>query len=230
MANYQLVLIDLDDTLTDSTPAERACFRMACEKAGLPYSDEFYDAFNRISWDLWYEYEAGLKTQAHVLRERFHVLFAGIGKTPEEGDRFGADYIEALQTKTPLLPHAREVLEELSKRAVIGLATNGVSATQNRRLDVLQIRPFIKYVFISEDMAMRKPQKAYFDMALAEAGVTDRSRCLMVGDSLAADIKGANNAGIDCVWFNPQGLPCTDDTLKITYTIRALPELLDIVR
>ena len=74
---------------------------------------------------------------------------------------------------------------------------------------MLQIRPFIKYVFISEDMAMRKPQKAYFDMALAEAGVTDRSRCLMVGDSLAADIKGANNAGIDCVWFNPQGLPCT---------------------
>lgn len=230
MANFELVLIDLDDTLTDSTPAERNCFRMTCEKEGIPYSDEFYDTFNKISWEKWYEYEAGLKTQAQVLRERFHVLFEIIGKTPEEGERFGEEYAEALRTKTPLLPHAKEVLETLSERTVIGLATNGVSSTQNRRLDVLGIRPYIKYVFISEDMAMRKPEKAYFDMALQEAGVTDRSRCIMIGDSLQADIAGANNAGIPCVWFNPEGKPCEDPTLTIDYTIGSLPELLDIIR
>lgn len=230
MANFELVLIDLDDTLTDSTPAERACFRAVCEKEGIPYSDEFYDTFNKISWEKWYEYEAGLKTQACVLRERFHVLFEGIGRTPEQGDRFGAAYAQALQTKTPLLPHAKEVLKTLSERTVIGLATNGVSATQNRRLDVLGIRPYIKYVFISEDMAMRKPEKAYFDMALKQAGVSDRSRCIMVGDSLQADIGGANNAGIPCVWFSPEGRPCEDSHLTIDYTIRSLPELLDIIR
>lgn len=229
MANFDLVLIDLDDTLTDSTPAERECFRLACEAHGIPFSDEFYNRFNEISWAVWYEYEAGLKKQADILVERFHLLFDEIGRTHDEGERFGESYAEYVKTKTPLLPHAKEVLETLSKRTVVGLATNGVSATQNRRLDVLEIRQYIPHVFISEDMAMRKPEKAYFDMAMKEAGVTDKSRVLMVGDSLSADIRGANNTGIPCVWFNPAHLSCTDDTLRIDYTIDNLQALLDIV-
>ena len=28
----------------------------------------------------------------------------------------------------------------------------------------------------------------------------------MIGDSLTADIQGGNNAGIDSIWFNPNGL------------------------
>ena len=33
----------------------------------------------------------------------------------------------------------------------------------------------------------------------------DRSRTLIIGDSLTSDIQGGFNAGIDTCWFNPKG-------------------------
>ena len=50
----------------------------------------------------------------------------------------------------------------------------------------------------------------------------------MIGDSLATDIRGANNAGLQCCWFNPGGKLRPED-LRIDYEISDLRELLEIV-
>ena len=52
--------------------------------------------------------------------------------------------------------------------------------------------------------------------------------CLVIGDSLSTDIRGANNAGLRCCWFNPGGTPRPED-LRIDYEIADLRQLLDIV-
>ncbi|MFR1616881.1 MAG: HAD family hydrolase [Dysosmobacter welbionis] len=52
--------------------------------------------------------------------------------------------------------------------------------------------------------------------------------CLVIGDSLSKDIRGANNAGLPCCWYNPAGKARPED-LRIDYEIRDLRELLDIV-
>ena len=51
---------------------------------------------------------------------------------------------------------------------------------------------------------------------------------LVIGDSLTTDIRGANNAGFPCCWFNPGGAAAPPD-LTIDYEIHDLRELLDIV-
>ena len=38
---------------------------------------------------------------------------------------------------------------------------------------------------------------------LKNSGVTIFMNCLVIGDSLSADIKGAQNAGLDSLWYNP---------------------------
>ena len=43
-------------------------------------------------------------------------------------------------------------------------------------------------------------------MPLRDLGITNKSRVLMVGDDLLADIKGGLNAGVDTCWFNPGNL------------------------
>ncbi len=48
----------------------------------------------------------------------------------------------------------------------------------------------------------------------------------MVGDSLAADIAGANAVGIDSVFFNRTGM---QKSSAATYTIFSLSELLQIL-
>ena len=50
----------------------------------------------------------------------------------------------------------------------------------------------------------------------------------MIGDSLSSDIRGANNYGLPCCWYNPKGQPRPDD-LRIDYEITDLRELLYIV-
>lgn len=47
-----------------------------------------------------------------------------------------------------------------------------------------------------EPIYLGKPYRAIYDYAAGRLGVTDRSRILCVGDSLASDIRGANNAGM----------------------------------
>ena len=41
-----------------------------------------------------------------------------------------------------------------------------------------------------------------FEHVLKDLGITNRSRVLVVGDDLLADIKGGQNAGLDTCWFN----------------------------
>ena len=51
---------------------------------------------------------------------------------------------------------------------------------------------------------------------------------LMIGDSLTADIQGGNNAGIDSIWFNPNGL--VNETPAVpTYQVKNYQEILTIL-
>jgi putative hydrolase of the HAD superfamily len=49
----------------------------------------------------------------------------------------------------------------------------------------------------------------------------------MVGDDLEVDIIGARNAGIDQVYFNPEGMPHGEE---VSYEISSLAELKDIAQ
>jgi len=73
----------------------------------------------------------------------------------------------------------------------------------------------------SENAGHQKPDVRIGAKALAEAGCTP-GKALMVGDDFEVDIAGARNAGIDQVFFNPNGL---DRPFKPTYEIRDLMEL-----
>jgi HAD superfamily hydrolase (TIGR01459 family) len=46
-----------------------------------------------------------------------------------------------------------------------------------------------------------KPHPPIYEAAMANAGLTDRSRVLAVGDGLQTDIRGACNAGIDALFI-----------------------------
>ena len=53
-------------------------------------------------------------------------------------------------------------------------------------------------------------------------------RVLIVGDSLTSDMRGGNNAGILCCWYNPRHLE-NDKGLKLDYIIDDLNEVRGIL-
>jgi FMN phosphatase YigB (HAD superfamily) len=73
-----------------------------------------------------------------------------------------------------------------------------------------------------------KPHRSIFEEALRLAGVA-AGESLMVGDSLAADVRGALNAGLDAVLLRRSGEipPGVPEGVPVIRTLGELPGLLD---
>ena len=83
-------------------------------------------------------------------------------------------------------------------------------------------------IFISMELGVQKPLPAYFDRVCTALGITDRSRAVMVGDSLTSDIRGGHDARLDTIWFNQKGLPLTGPAAP-TYTVSGYDDVLAIL-
>lgn len=225
--NYPYLLFDADDTLFDFPAASSRAFAAMCEAHGLPDSAETRRLYHEINLELWAAFDRGEVSKDFVTLERF-VRFLealGLSRDPAACNR---DYLAALGSAVYPLPHAEEVCRVLAQTHQLYIITNAVASVQRSRLRGSVFAPLITDAFISEDAGASKPSRAYYDYVLSRIPGAGPLNCLVIGDSLATDIRGANNAGLPCCWFNPAGRPRQAD-LRIDYEIRDLRELLAIV-
>lgn len=88
---------------------------------------------------------------------------------------------------------------------LVGVVTNGLTTTQNSKIDRTGLRRHVDAVCVSETVGVWKPDPAIFDAALRGLGVDpadDRSGYWMVGDALHADVAGGSAAGIRTIWLS----------------------------
>lgn len=84
-------------------------------------------------------------------------------------------------------------------------------------------------VLISAEVGMRKPHPHIFKIALTLCN-TPPENTVMVGDTLEADILGANNAGMTSVWVTRRASPDTNHAdIQPDASAAALIELPDIL-
>ena len=119
------------------------------------------------------------------------------------------------------------MLTQLSARYKLAIATNGLTLVQRARLKKSGFLPLLSGVFISQEMGVQKPHRAYYESIFAFFGDTAREKYLMIGDSLSADIAGGYNAGIDTCWYHPAG--AEEANPQPTYTVRGFDELLELL-
>ena len=227
MSRYQYLLFDADNTLFDFDAANHNAFARVCEYCGLTYSEELYEFYESINRPLWHQLDLGEVTKEFLVVERFRRFLApkGIDRDPAECNRI---QLAGLGSSTALLPHALEVIETLAKTHKLYIVTNAVASVQRSRLANSTIAPYITAAFISEEAGAAKPSRAYFDYVFARIDGITPENCLVIGDSLSSDIKGANNAGLPCCWYNLKNESRPAD-LAIDYEIGDLRELYDIV-
>ena len=224
---YRYLLFDADNTLFDFDSSERAAFHELLDSIGVSFSDSLYEIYhekNAISWRM---LERGETTTDELRGLRFAMFLdeAGldVGLTAAEVSRI---YESCLGRQSILLPGALETVRELSGRYTLLLITNGLVNIQRKRFEASLIRPYFKEAYISEEIGHKKPELAYFETVLAAEGITERGECLVIGDSLTADIDGALASGIDCCWLD-SGADVGDRQIK--YRIRNIVELKDIL-
>ena len=137
-------------------------------------------------------------------------------------------YENELANHADLMPGALTALEELGEVATLAIVSNGATQVQESRIAASGIGRFMDGVYISEKVGAAKPSPKLLDYAIRDLGLTNRSRVLMVGDDLLADIKGGINAGIDTCWVNFANEE-NKTGIQPKYTVHSYEELYRVV-
>lgn len=220
---YQNVLIDADNTLLDFDAAERQALRRTMERRGLPYNEETQARYRAINRELWDAFHRGEVDQGWLKGERFRRFGAELGWSGDER-AWDEEYLDALGDCPDLLPGALELLARIKPYCRIALATNGLQKVQRKRLENNPVMDYLDGVFISQELGVGKPHKAYFDQVLAAMHAAPEAT-VMVGDDLLSDIQGAINAGLDSIWYSKKG----EKSPLPTYTVTTLGDVAKIV-
>lgn len=221
---YDVLLCDADNTIFDFTKAEENAFAIACAHAGIDGAERLLPVYADINSAMWKLLELGGITQSVLRVRRFELFLTAIGRTDIDARDMGDTFAGALGRQSVPLPGAVEAVARWSRVLPVVIVTNGISKVQHGRMEGSEVRHFISGMVISEEVGAAKPDPRMLELAMEKAGVTDRRRALMLGDSLSSDIAAAANAGVDACWFNPRGARNVKG-LPVRYEIRSLDEV-----
>lgn len=199
---YRAILFDADETLFDFQAGNRNAVNRLMDELGY-FDPDRYDQYEAINLECWRALEKGQMTHGQLQLARFVRFF---DRYPVPGDaKWAAErFPELLARQSILLPHAEAVVREIAAKLPVVIVTNGATRTQRGRMAMSPIRDLISGLVISQEAGVSKPRPELFHMALEPLGVRPRD-ALMIGDGVNSDIRGANNAGIDACWYNPEG-------------------------
>ncbi|SNR43332.1 HAD family hydrolase [Halorubrum vacuolatum] len=221
MASFDAVLFDLDGTLCRRTQDTQAMYERAFERAGeVPFGDP--DA-------LWAALDGPPDHDDIVgyFGAGFARVAAQHGRSDADPLALGRALEEAIDDRAvELLPGAGEAVEHAATNGPIGVVTNGPERGQRTKLDALGIADAFDVLVYAGDLPRSKPHAAPFDRALDAVGVTPE-RALYVGNKLAYDVAGAQNAGLAAAWLRGDA---EAGAYNPEYTIGSLTELPDIIR
>ena len=220
---FEFLFLDLDDTILDFQKAEHIALSKTLRSFGLEPTETVLKRYNLINKAHWEALERKELTREQVLVGRFQVLFEEMGIAVEPVQVARA-YENNLSIGHYFLPGAEEAVESLSKKYKLYLASNGTAKVQAGRLASAGISRFFEEVFVSQEIGANKPSVEYFERCFAQIPGFDKSKAIIVGDSLTSDILGGQNAGIATCWVNPQhkeGKP----GIRVDYEIEALSQL-----
>ncbi|MCK3904471.1 noncanonical pyrimidine nucleotidase, YjjG family [Streptococcus suis] len=227
--SYKYLLFDLDHTLLDFNQGEEVALTQFLEFMDVEDIEAFKAIYRPLNQGMWKELEKGLITKKELINTRFSKTFAHFGREVD-GHEMAIRYQEFIGQQGQIFEGADLLLKELVDRGYqLYAATNGVTYIQENRLLNSPIQTYFKQVFISEQMGTQKPEADFYEKIAEQIGCSDMAKFLMIGDSLTADIQGANNAGMDSVWYNPTKSALTGSA-QPTYIISNYQELFGILK
>ena len=181
MKNYDIILFDLDGTLSDSKPGIFHCIRYALDKKGIACSDEVMGKMIGPPFRVSMKEFLGLDMP---LIEELITLYRGLYEVSGYKESKVYDGVFDMLAR----------LKAAGKR--LAVATSKPMKFTAMMIDELGLGKYFEYVGGASSDLTREAKKDIIELDIDAMSATDRSKVLMVGDRLY-DIVGAHEAGVD---------------------------------
>lgn len=207
------LFLDLDETLCDTTGANNQALALLADKCEALLGDcvdakAFAQAYIKgIYRDLNARYQALLLpviNEETFRLQLIELILSDMGlKSIPSGTALllQQTFDNARTEKFDFFEGIDVWLDKLRNQFTLVVITNGPEFSQVVKVDRVKLREKVDHVIIGGQEPEQKPAVSIFDKALALAGC-EKHEVIHVGDSLEADIQGANNAGVDSVWIS----------------------------
>jgi putative hydrolase of the HAD superfamily len=217
------IFFDLDHTLWDFDKNSMLAFKRVFKKFKITIEfDAFLKIYEPINLEYWKKYREDKVSKENLRRGRlidsfnfFDLIF-----TTEKIDEIADAYIQELPFDNHLFEGAVEILDYLILKYKLHIITNGFEEVQHKKLKNSGIDHYFSTVTTSEEVGVKKPNPKVFLTALNKAN-SFPTQSVMIGDSLEADILGANNIGMQTIFYNYRNE-------SISKKIKSIDSLLEI--
>lgn len=235
MSKYETLIFDLDDTLIDNNQSIKYAFMTIINELGLEYNDELLSKWQKFDTAYWHAWESRkmvipnwvktLEDKITFLRaNRFLLFFENLKLDFNSAVTLNELYCNMLGVNIVEIENAGKLLQELYHHHEIVIATNGPKEVAFNKLEKAKLRSYISSLVSSEEIGFSKPLPEFFDYLFNITQNKEKSRMLLIGDSLTTDVLGGMNNGIDTCWFNPNNSPLPEE-YRPTMTINKLLQL-----
>lgn len=204
--NIKAVFFDADDTILNHKQCEKEALIYMFNKIGEEYKEEYQDIFRPLDKNLWNSVrnKSNIVPKEDIPEYRFKELFSQINLKYNDYKKANELFQYGLSSSVALIDGAYNIIKYLyEKNYKLYVVTNGLVKLQKSRINNSEISKYISDIIVSEEVHCSKPSPERFNVLLNKINLRS-DEVIMVGDSLEKDIKGANNANIKSIWYNPE--------------------------
>lgn len=230
---YTDLFIDFDETLYATHANANIALRYVFEQFNLhqyiPDIENFIAVYSKANTALWDKYAKGEIERDFLITERFRVpLCLGIeNPSLELCKAFSDAFLARCATMPGEIEGAIDLLQYLKGKGYkLHICSNGFHEVQFGKLRASNMLEYFDNIILSEDVGINKPSPKFFEYAFQIANTTP-SQSIMIGDSIATDIMGAINAGMDSIYFKRNN----SNSYEVipTYTVTSLDQIKNIL-
>lgn len=231
---------DLDETLCDTTGANNKALELMGELAhgiygeGFP-TEEFTAAYLKgiyRDFDARYaEIFLPIEDEGTFRLELIEQILWDLGMdfvNESDVEDIQSTFDESRMSFFDFFHGMEAFLEEVRHDYKNIVITNGPIFSQRAKVDTVTLRDKVDHVIIGGEEPAQKPHASIFEKALKLAEC-EASEAIHIGDSLSADIVGANGVGIPSIWVS-HGQKMKHDIAKPDYVVEHPREIITLLK
>ncbi|MEG1590740.1 YjjG family noncanonical pyrimidine nucleotidase [Chryseobacterium sp.] len=204
----QHIFFDLDNTLWDHRRNAYLTIKDLFDKEEitLKYNidfEEFHSVYHEINEKLWEQIRDGEIDKEYLRKHRFYDTFKRFGIDDLELSMyFEEHFLDKILNYNHLVESAEYILDYLkAKDYTLHIISNGFQEVTERKCILSGIDHYFQTITSADSVGVRKPNPAIFEYSLGLSNAK-KEESILIGDDWIADVIGAQNFGMDVIFFD----------------------------